>query len=68
MPEAIVNGRRINVPGATTDAEIRRLGGIRPGRTLIRRDESGSYVVPEGSVVDVESGDVFADAPKRVKG
>ena len=68
MAQATVNGRRIYVPDATTDSEIRRLGGIRPGRTLIRNDGSGNYVVPEGSQVDVDSGDVFTDAPRRIKG
>ncbi len=68
MPEAIINGRRVNVPGTTTDAEIRRMGGIGSGRTLLRQSGSETYVVPEGSPLSVSSGDEFADAPRRVKG
>lgn len=68
MPEAIINGRRVNVPPATSDVELRRLGGIAPGRTLVRREPSGNHVVPPGSTVNVQQDDEFVDAPKRVKG
>ncbi len=68
MASAIINGRRVEIPSTASDDEIRGAGGIKAGRTLIRRDRFGNYVVPRKSQVNVSDGDVFIDAPNRVKG
>ncbi len=68
MKEAIINGRRVTVPSTATDDEIRQVGGISSGRNLIKRDKLGNFVIPRGSRVNVNDGDVFVDAPARVKG
>jgi hypothetical protein len=68
MAEAIINGRRVSLPDTTTERSIREAGGIAQGRTLIRRTREGNMVVPAGSAVRVADGDVFLDAPARVKG
>ena len=68
MSTAIINGRRVNIPSTTTDDEIRQAGGINAGRTLIKRERSGNFVIPRNSRVNVQDGDTFIDAPKRVKG
>jgi hypothetical protein len=69
MATAMINGRRTEIPDAvTTDAEIRRIGGIDARRNLIRRTREGNYLVARGSSVRVNDGDVFMDAPARVKG
>jgi hypothetical protein len=68
MAVAIINGRRANLPENAPEQFIREAGGIRPGRTMIRRTREGNYVVRPGSSVKVEDGDVFIDAPARIKG
>jgi hypothetical protein len=69
MATAIINGRRTALPDAvTTDEQIRRIGGIDPARNLMRRTREGNYLVPRGSRVQVDDGDVFLDAPARIKG
>ena len=68
MPRAIVNGREADIPSPVSDSVIRQVGNIDSGRTLIRRHGSDGYVVPSGSVVDVNDGDMFVDAPARIKG
>ncbi len=68
MKEAIINGRRAQIPDTTTDEEIKNIGGIRHGRTLIKRERNGNFVIPRGSKVNVNDGDVFIDAPSRTKG
>jgi len=68
MAQAIINGRRVQIPGTASDEEIRQVGDIKSGRTLIRRDRYGNFVIPRGSKVDVKDGDVFIDAPSRIKG
>jgi hypothetical protein len=68
MPRAIINGRWVDIPDSATDQEIRRAGAIKPGRSLIRQLGDGNYVIPPGSWVDVHDGDVFVDAPARIKG
>jgi len=68
MAVAIVNGKRVRIPSPTTDDQIRQVGGIPRGRTLIRQDETGNYVIPPGTRVDVDDDDVFVDAPSRTKG
>lgn len=69
MAVAIINGRRTELPDSqTTEAEIRRVGNIDAKRNLIRRTREGNYMVPRGSSVRVNDGDVFVDAPARVKG
>lgn len=66
MASVIINGRRVNIPSNTTDEHIRRAGGIGSERTLIRRTREGNHVVK--GQVSLQDGDVFVDAPKRVKG
>jgi len=68
MSRALINGRWIDVPQTTTEADIRRVAGIDPYRNLIRRTREGNYLVPKGSRVEVLDGDAFLDAPARVKG
>ena len=68
MAKAMINGRRVEIPATSTDEDIRQAGGIKPGRTLIRRDKLGNFVIPRGSKVDAKDGDVFVDAPPRIKG
>ena len=68
MTTATINGRRVELPSNASDSDIRRVGRIADGRTLIRRTREGNYVVPKGSVVPVRDGEVFIDAPKRRKG
>jgi len=68
MAMAIINGRRVQIPDTVSDEEIRRVGRIKPGRTLIKRDRFGNYVLPRGSKVNVNDGDTFVDAPARIKG
>lgn len=68
MAAAMINGRRVQIPDTSSDEEIRHAGGIKDGRTLIKRDRFGNYVIPRGSKVNVSDGDVFTDAPRRIKG
>jgi hypothetical protein len=68
MATAVINGRRVEIPSATTDAEIRQAGGINNGRTLIRRTREGNIVIPRNSKVKVQDGATFVDAPRRIKG
>jgi len=68
MSTAIINGRRVEIPSTTTDDEIRQMGDIKPGRTLIKRDRLGNFVIPRKSKVNVRDGDTFVDAPARIKG
>ncbi len=64
----MINGRRVQIPDTSSDQEIRQAGGIRDGRILMKRDQYGNYVIPRGSKVNVSDGDVFTDAPRRIKG
>ncbi|MGD0540281.1 MAG: hypothetical protein ABSB33_02075 [Tepidisphaeraceae bacterium] len=68
MPTVLVNGRRIEVPDATTPEQIARAGGIRSGRRIIRQTREGNYPVKPGDHVQVQQDDKFVDAPQRVKG
>jgi hypothetical protein len=68
MAMAVINGRRVEIPSTTNDDEIRQAGGIESGRTLLKRDRLGNFVIPRKSKVNVKDGDTFIDAPKRVKG
>ena len=69
MATAIINGRRTEIPDAVTnEQEIRRLGNIDPKRNLLRRTREGNYMIPRGARVQVSDGDVFLDAPARIKG
>ena len=68
MATAIINGRRVQVPPVATMEDIRRGGGINEGRSVIQRKHDGNYVVRPGEQVNVQDGDVFVDAPPRVKG
>jgi hypothetical protein len=68
MATAIINGRRVEIPSTTTDDEIRQAGGINTGRTLIKRDRLGNFVIPRKSKVNVNDGDTFIDSPSRIKG
>ncbi len=69
MPIAIINGRRVHLPDSvTTDEEIRRSANINSQRNLIRQTREGNYLVLKGSMVTVSEGDVFRDAPARIKG
>ena len=68
MATAIINGRRVQIPETASDTEIRQAGGLKAGRTLIKRERSGNFLIPRGSRVNVNDGDVFVDAPSRIKG
>jgi hypothetical protein len=68
MAAAIINGRRVDLPSATSDDEIREMGGIKSGRTLLKRNKYGNFVIPRKSQVSVKDGDTFVDAPARIKG
>jgi hypothetical protein len=68
MPKARINGREVDLPSTTTDDKIRHIAEIDPLRSLIRRTREGNYLVPRGSVVSVDEGDTFIDAPARIKG
>ncbi|MFI5398506.1 MAG: hypothetical protein ACHQ9S_23495 [Candidatus Binatia bacterium] len=68
MAMAVINGRRVILPDAVSDADIRRVGNIDPKRNLMRRTREGNFLVPRGGQVPVDDGDVFLDAPARVKG
>jgi hypothetical protein len=68
MATAIINGRRVQVPPIAKVEDIRKAGGIEAGRSVIRRTREGNFVVRPGEEVAVEEGDVFVDAPPRVKG
>jgi hypothetical protein len=68
MATAIINGRRVQVPPVAKVEDIRKAGGIADGRSVIRRTREGSFVVRPDEEVAVEDGDVFVDAPPRIKG
>ena len=68
MPTAIINGRRVQVPDVATVEDIRRAGEISSGRNILRRTREGNYAVRPEERVAVEDGDVFVDAPPRIKG
>ena len=68
MPKVKINGREGYLPDSVPDSEIREEGGLRPGRTLIRRTKEGNHLIPKGPKVQVQEGDVFSDAPARTKG
>jgi len=68
MARAVINGRTVILPDAVSDADIRRAGEIDPKRNLLKRNREGSYLVPRGARMQVNDGDVFLDAPARVKG
>jgi hypothetical protein len=68
MATAIINGRRVQVPDVASVEEIRKAGGIDKGRTVIRRNREGNFVVRPGEDVTVQDGEVFVDAPPRIKG
>jgi len=68
MAMVIINGRRVQLPSNATEREIRRAGGIGQNRTLIRRTREGNYAVSPDSRVPAQDGDVFIDAPRRIKG
>lgn len=68
MAQAIINGRRVILPDAVSEADIRRAGDIDPKRNLLRRTREGNFLVPRGARTQVNDGDVFVDAPARVKG
>jgi len=68
MATAIINGRRVQVPSVATVEDIRKAGDISSGRSVIRRTREGNFVVRPDEQVNVEEGDVFVDAPPRIKG
>ena len=68
MATAIINGRRVQVPPVAKIEDLRKAGDIAQGRSVIRRTREGSFVVRPDQEVAVEDGDVFVDAPPRVKG
>jgi hypothetical protein len=68
MATVVLNGRRVEIPPTATDEEIRQTGGIPSGRTLIKRERHGNFVIPRGSRPNIKDGDVFIDAPARIKG
>ncbi|MBN1954084.1 MAG: hypothetical protein JW900_03435 [Anaerolineae bacterium] len=68
MATAIINGRRVQVPPVATVEDIRKAGGIDKGRSILRRTREGNFVVRPDEEVAVGDGDVFVDAPPRIKG
>jgi hypothetical protein len=68
MAMAVINGRRVVLPDAVSDADIRRAGNIDPQRNLLHRRREGNFLIPRGGRVQVNDGDTFVDAPARVKG
>lgn len=68
MAMAKINGRNVMLPDAVSDSDIRRAGNIDPKRNLMRRAREGNFLVPRGGQVQVNDGDVFLDAPARIKG
>lgn len=68
MASAVINGRRVILPDSVSDGDIRRAGSIDEKRNLMRRTKEGNFIIPRGSRVPVNEGDVFIDAPARVKG
>lgn len=68
MATAIINGRRVQVPPVATVEDIRKAGGIKEGRSILRRTREGNFVVRPDEEVSVDEGDVFVDAPPRIKG
>jgi hypothetical protein len=68
MAVCIVNGRRVEVPDATTPEELARAAGIRAGRRIIRQRVDGNYPMQPGERVTLEDEERFVDAPQRVKG
>ena len=68
MAMAVINGRRVILPDTVSDGDIRRVGNIDAKRNLMRRTREGNFMVPRGAQVPVNDGDVFLDAPARIKG
>lgn len=68
MATAIINGRRVQVPPVATVEDIRKAGGIEPGRNVFRRTGEGNFIVRPEEEVAVQDGDTFVDAPPRIKG
>ncbi len=68
MAMAIINGHKMILPETVSDADIRRAGEIDAKRNLLRRTREGNFLVPRGARMQVNDGDVFVDAPARVKG
>jgi hypothetical protein len=68
MAQAVINGRHVVLPDTVTDGDVRRAGGIDGKRNLMRRTREGNFLVGRGSQMQVSDGDVFVDAPARVKG
>lgn len=68
MATAIINGRRVQIPAVSTVEEIRKAGGIEEGRRVLQRTREGNFVVAPDEPVNVQDGDVFVDAPPRIKG
>lgn len=69
MAFAIINGRRTELPDrVVTPEDIRRVSGIRDGRGVIQRTREGNHLLAAGVPFEVNDGDVFVDAPARIKG
>ena len=68
MKQVVINGRHVELPDTASDGDIRRVGQIDPKRPVMRRTREGNFMVPRGSSMQVSDGDVFVDAPARVKG
>lgn len=68
MAMAVINGRRVMLPDAVSDTDIRRVANIDSKRNLMHRTREGNFLIPRGGQVRVNDGDVFLDAPARVKG
>ena len=68
MAQAVINGHRVILPEAVSDGDVRRVGNIDPKRNLLRRTREGNFLVPRGARMQVNDGDVFLDAPARIKG
>ncbi|MFC1855877.1 hypothetical protein ACFL2A_04990 [Thermodesulfobacteriota bacterium] len=68
MTTAIINGRKVQVPGSTSTEGIKQAGNIDKDRVLIHRKKNGNFALNHGEKVNINDGDTFVDAPKRVKG
>lgn len=68
MATAMINGRRTVLPDRISSEQLRRVAGVQPGRNFMQRTAEGNFLVPPDAEVQVNNGDVFLDAPARVKG
>jgi hypothetical protein len=69
MPYTVVEGRRIEVPDAPiTPEQLGMLGGLRPGRRMIRKTREGNFPLRPNIPFTPQEDETFVDAPARTKG